>query len=209
MTKKRKPRAPTVSAVGIKKHIEAIEDPELWQLANRLEEYERLRKEGLLNTPFIALEALGALAGGIASGRSEDQLRTAWPKEWGNETITVPLPLILALRDVWVDYKQSPSGKTLGEAFQIEGGAQGKHPMKSKIATIDKERKLARDVETIYLQLEKDENPLRLEDAIQTVADENNLSFDTVKQAHRSHRKHIRASLEELEVLKGVKTSRS
>jgi hypothetical protein len=209
MNKRRKPRAPAVSSDGLKDHKNAIEDRELWQLANRLEEFERLRKDKVLNTPFIALEALGALSGGLVSGRTEEQLRTAWPAEWGQDTITVPLSLLLALRDVWDNYKQASSGRTLGEAFQIEGGSQGKHPMKSKLATIDRARKLARKVEINYLQLEGDTNPMRIEDAIQTVADENEVSFVTVKEAYDDHKKHIRSSLEELGLLKGVKTSRS
>ena len=206
---KRTPRAPVISADGLKQHKEALGDKELWQLNNRLEILEELRSVGVLNTPFIALEALSALSGALVTGRSEEQLQTVWPKDWGNETITVPLVLILALREVWTDYKNAPSSKTLGEAFQIEGGGQGKPRMKSKLGAIDRARRLAREVEVIYLQLEDDKSPSRLADAIQMVADQNKVSFGSVQKAHKARRKHIRSSLKDLEVLKGVKSSGS
>lgn len=206
---RRKVRSPLVSEEGVKRNKEAISDRELWQLNNRLEELERLRKEGVLNTPFLALEALGALSQGLISGRTEAQLRTVWPKDWGTETIEVPLALLLALRDVWSDYKQAPPGKTLGETFKIEGGEQGKHPMKSKLATIDKARKLAREVEISYYQLDREQGDTRLQDAIQTVATRNQVSFETVKEAHKQHRDYIRSVLTDVGVLKRVKSSGS
>lgn len=206
MTKRRKPRPPIISSEHLRRHKEAVGDTELWQLANRLAELERLRADGELNPPYIALEALGSLAGGLLSGRSQEQLQTVWPEEWGEETMVVPLALVLALRDAWVNYRQAPLGKTLGEAFQIEGGSQGKHPMKSRLATIDNGRRLAREVEVLYLAVENDENALRLEEAIQTVADKNGVSFRTAEEAHKAHRKYIRMALEELEILKGAKS---
>jgi hypothetical protein len=205
---RRKSRAPVVSNEGLNQHKEAIADRELWQLNNRLEELERLRKAGVLNTPFIALEALGALSGGVVNGRTEAELKTTWPQEWGHETVTVPLALLHALRAAWADYRQAPTGKTLGESFRIEGGEQGKHPMKSKLATVDNARRLAGEVESIYYQVEGEESDLRLEEAIQTVASKNGVSFEAVKEAHKKHRDYIRADLTDVGVLKGVKTSR-
>lgn len=205
---RRKARAPIISKEGLKQHKEAISDPELWQLNNRLEELERLRKAGVLNTPFIALEALGALSDGLVNGRTEDELRTTWPQKWGQETVTVPLVLLHALREAWSDYKQAPTGKNLGESFKIEGGEQGKHPMKSKLATIDNARRLAGEVEALYYQIEGEEDTMRLEDAIQTVASANNVSFATAKEAHKKHRDYVRSGLTDVGVLKGVKTSK-
>lgn len=206
---RRKARAPVVSEKGLKLHKEAISDRELWQLNNRLEELERLRKEGVLNTPFIALEALGALSQGLISGRTEAQLRTVWPKDWGTETVAVPLALLLALHDAWSNYKKAPTGKTLGETFEIEGGKQGKRPMKSKLATIDNARKLASEVEVFYYQIDPEQSDIRLQDVIHAVATKNQVSFETVKEAHKQHRDYIRSVLTDLEVLKGVKSTGS
>lgn len=202
---RRKTRAPEVSLQGLEEHKEAISDPDLWALSNRLEELERLRKEGVLNTPFVALEALGALSGGLVGGRSEGQLKTVWPDDWGSETIEVPLALLLSLRDAWAIYKSAPTGKTLGEAFGVEGDGI----MKSKLHTIDKHRRLAREVELEYYKIECVKSDVRRDDAIQNVADKNGLSFDTVKEAHKAHRIKIRSVLSDVGVLKGVKTSDS
>lgn len=209
MTKKRKPRAPKVSEEGLAEIKEALDDRELWALTNRFEILEELRKTGVLNTPYIALEALGALAFGLKSGRNEQQLKTTWPKEWCPETATVPLVLLLALADSWDDYRSAPSGKTLGEAFKIEGGGSGNHPMKSILATIDRARGLHRQVETEYLASNHEGEALRIAEAIDKVATKNGISFQTVKDAHDLHRKQIRKDLAELGILNEVKTSQS
>ena len=200
---KRKPRGPKLSVKGLQNYKDAMADEELLQLNNRLAILERLRKEGKLNEPYIALEALGSLSGGVVSGRTERQLRTVWPSEWGNEAITVPLKLLLVLSEVWVKYKQPENKLTLGEAFEIEGGGQGKHPMKSILATIDRDRHLANKVEFLYIKKEDDENPLRLEEAITEVADKEGLAFETVGQAHEKYKKYTRTTLTDVGVLKG------
>tara|TARA_R110002167_G_scaffold366444_2_gene597249 strand:- start:112941 stop:113459 length:519 start_codon:yes stop_codon:yes gene_type:complete len=172
-----------------------------------MEVLEGLRKDGVLNTPFIALEALGALSGAMLSGRAEAEMQTTWPKEWGNETITLPLSLILALRSGWDDYRQAPTGRSFGEALQIEGGGQGNHSMKAKLATIDRARGLANQIEINYIEIEGDQTPMRLDNAIHEVALANSVSFETAKAAHKAHRNDIRDALTDLELLKGVKPS--
>jgi hypothetical protein len=200
---KRKPRGPTLSVKGLQNHKDAVADEELWELNNRLEILERLRKEEKLNTPFIALEALAELSEGVVSRRTERQLRTVWPSEWGNETITVPLKLLLALSEVWGEYRQPENKMTLGEAFEIEGGGQGKHSMKEKLATEKGYIRLARKVEILYIAKEDDEDALTLEEAIEEVAGKEGVAFETVKQAHKKYKKYIRTTLTDVGVLKG------
>ena len=200
---KRKPRGPKLSVTGLQNYKDAVADGELWQLNNRLEILERLRKEEKLNTPFIALEALAALSEGVVSRRTERQLRTVWPSEWGNEAITVPLKLLLDLGKVWGEYRQPENKMTLGEAFEIEGGGRGKHPMKEKLATEIGYIRLANKVEILYIAIEGDENPLRLEEAIAEVADKEGVGFETVEQAHKKYKKYTRTTLTDVGVLKG------
>ena len=197
-----------VSEEGLAELNNAIADEELLALSHRLELFEELLSDGVLNTPYIALEALGAFVGGLESGRTNEQLRSTWPKEWGEESATVPLALLRVLASAWDDYRQAPSGKTLGETFRIEGGSAGKHQMKKKLATIDRARRLARDVEVEYLSGNDEGDDLRLEDAILNVANSYELSFQTVKDAHDKHRSRIRTRLTEIGVLKEVKTSK-
>lgn len=203
MTKRRKTRAPIVSGEALKEFKESIEDRELLRLSYRFEFLEELNKAGILNTRFLALEALGALSGGKIEGRAADDLQTCWPKEWGAETITLPLSLILALRDGWHDYKNAPTGKKLGEALRIEGGGQGNHPMKTKLEAIDRARGLAREVESRYLRIEGDPDSLPKDEVMFEVARTYEVSFDTVKDACDAHSIAIRRELEALSILKG------
>ena len=205
---RRKPRAPKVSVEGLSAAQEALYDQELLQLSYRMEAFEKLRKDGVLNTPFIALEALSALALGLASGRTQSELDTTWPKEWGTGTITVPLALLSAIQQCWMNYRDAPQGTTLGEEFKIEGGGQGSHPMKTKLAAIDRQMKLARRVEELYLS-ENVNGTLRLEDAIDRVAEESGAGVQTVKNAHAAHRNQINSGLTDLGILTEVSTSRS
>lgn len=206
---KRKPRGRSVDPNALKELKENIVNRELFRLAYRLEILEELRKAHELNTPFIALEALGALAGGKVAGVSEEGLQSCWPEEWGDQTITVPLSLVLALRDGWHNYKTAPSGVSLGEALKIEGGRQGRKPMKAHLEKIDKARKLARAVESRYLQIEGTPDSMTLDDVVWEVANANDFSFQKVKDAYKVHAKAIRRELETLGVLKGVKITRS
>lgn len=199
---RRKPRGPTVDPKALKQLKEDIVDRELLQLAFRLEVFESLRKNCELNTPFIALEALGAFAGAKAAGRTEKDLQSCWPEEWGTETITVPLSLLLALRDGWNDYKVAPPGKSLGEALKIEGGGQGSQPMKGRLKTIDRDRALANAVERRYLQLEGSPDSMTLAAVLSEVADAHGLSVETVEKAHDLHKHVIRDQLISLELLK-------
>lgn len=204
---RRKPRGRSVEPKALAELNEAVIDPELLRLARRFEIFEALRKDGVLNEPFIALEALGAFAGAKAAGRTETDLRSCWAEEWGPETITVPLSLVLAIRDGWGDYKTAPPGKNLGEALKIEGGGQGRRTMKDRLNAIDRDRGLANAVESKYLQIEGAPDSMTLEEALSEVAEERGLSFETVKTAHDLHKSAIRRELEEFGVLKRVKTS--
>ena len=206
---RRKPRGHTVDPKALRQLKEDIVDRELLQLAFRLEIFEALRKNRELNTPFIALEALGAFAGAKAAGRTEKDLQSCWPEEWGTETITVPLSLLLALRDGWNDYKFAPPGKSLGEALKIEGGGQGRPPMRERLKTIDRDRALANAVESRYFQIEGAPDSMSLEDVFSEVAEAHGLSVETVKKAHSLHKHAIRQKLDYFGILKGVKTSRS
>lgn len=189
---RRKPRGPTIDERALKKLKEDIVDRELFQLSYRLRALEALRQKREINTIFIALEALGAFAGAKTAGRTEIDLQSCWPEEWGTETITVPLPLLLALRDAWANYKAAHSGKSLGEAFQLEGGGQGRPPMKQRLETIDRAVVLANAVESRYLQIEGASDSLSLADVLAEVSEKNQLSVETVKKAHDLHKEIIR-----------------
>ena len=56
----------------------------------------------------------------------------------GSETISVPLPLLIALRDAWDTYRSADGSVSLGESFHIEGKGQGKSKMKGGSSSASK-----------------------------------------------------------------------
>jgi hypothetical protein len=201
MAKSRKPRGPIVNPKALEGWKEGSADKEIVRLSFRFKILEELMQAGDLNNRFVALEALGALAGARLADRTEKTLKTCWPESWGDETLSVPLSLLLALRDGWVDYKNAPSGKNLGEAFKIEGGGQGARPMKVKLENIDRARGLANQVEKRYLQIEGERGAKTLHKVLTEVASEKKLSFETVKMAHEAHKRDIRLEMAALGLL--------
>lgn len=206
MKKPRRKRAPTIDLDAIASLKAGTHDRDLTRLKSRLADFEELRAQQVLNTPFIALEAISALAGGLVTGKTEAELRSTWPKTWGDETISVPLALLLALRDAWSDYRHAGPGVTLGEAFGIEGAkSQGSHRMKSKLATLDREVKDAIAVELEYLISSLEGKGTALEDVTGEVSGTVGKSAETVGKHHRKHADTLRNKLKKIGVLKEPK----
>ena len=174
-----------VDEAGLAKHI-AEHDLTLESLKNRFAQLEALRANNELTTTYLAFEGLSALLGGRMEGYSDDELRNSWPSSWGNRTVAVPAALLHALAESWVKYKKSDSGTTLGEAFQLEGGGQGKSRLKDKQATRDQNRKHARDVVALRWQ-----KGISLECAFGEIAERREVSIDTVRAAYKKYGKAI------------------
>jgi len=152
----------------------------LVQLTSRLEELDIEHRDGKLPSTYIALDALGAFVGCRLEGYSDEEWRATWPEIWGTEEISVPLVLLVALRDAWFDYKVAPIGKTLGESFHLEGlGARG---VKGRKQTRDKSKGLSNRVLNEYICAEGE---ISLEDAIAIVAESQGVAFKTVEKAYQ------------------------
>lgn len=169
----------------------------------RLLQFENLRHDKVLNTQFIALEALSAIAGASLAGKSEEAVRATWPEPWGDATISVPLPMVLALGRAWLSYRSPNSSQSLGEAFRIEGRGQGKTPMKDVLANLDAARRNANDVEAAYLASNTDSVGISLEQAFDEIAEAQGIAPETVKKHHRKHKDEICKGLEGKGILKG------
>ena len=204
MKKSRKKRAPIVLTEGLKSVTQdKSRDDELERLKARLIQFENLRQDEVLNKTFIAFEALSAIAGASLAGKSEDAVRNTWPKTWGDETISVPLPLVLELRDAWLLYRTQDFNQSLGEAFRVEGRGQGKKPMKDVLANLDAARRHANDVEIAYIAHNNGGAEASLEQVYEEIADAEGIAPETVKRHHRTHKEKIREQLIEKGVLKG------
>ncbi|MDC1412631.1 hypothetical protein N8370_07865 [Amylibacter sp.] len=166
-------------------------------LKSRWEHYEDLRKSGEMPTSFIALEVISVIAATEEHGFSEEQIQSTFPKEWGAETINIPVSFLNVIRDCWWRYRDSKT-LLLGKAFGIENlNRQGSHPVKSKISTIDLHRKYARCVIREYYVPDQEDNPRALIDVYADVAADLGVSIDTVKAAYLKYSPKIIAGLKE------------
>ena len=188
-----KPRPPKVNEENLKE-TKSQTSP-ITKLKSRFEIFEEMRKKEEIPKTYIAFEAFCALYGGRLEGYTDDELRKSWPKDWDCNTLTLPAVLVQALTSAWVDYQKAPIGKTLGEAFQLEGGGQGKKKIKDTLKTIDKARSLSNQVEINYLSAGETSHSISLEEVYHNVAEENDVSFDTVRKAHLKYGKDTRKEL--------------
>ena len=177
-----KPSPPKLNRDGLKEFRSSTDDKaELIALASRFETYQTSLKTHELTTTFIAFEALAAFCGGRLEGYSDEDLQTTWPKDWGSDAAKVPFTLLMALSRAWMKYQTSPKGTTLGEAFGLEGGGQGRQRIKDRQATRDKHKKLSNKVLIEYLS---PEGRISVENAIAIVAEAEDVPFKTVERAY-------------------------
>ena len=167
---------------------------------------EEMKDKRSLNTPFISLEALARITTACIEGYEEDDVLGSYPDAWGRETISVPLPLLIALKDAWDSYRSADVGISLGESFGVEGKGQGKSKMKGRLEQRLKEHRIMNAVELAYLasgNTAEEVDAISLEVAIEQVAEVEGLSADTVQKYHKKHSKYLRGELKSKGILKG------
>jgi hypothetical protein len=167
---------------------------------------EKMKDEQSLNTPFVSLEALARITAARIEGYEERNILGSCPNAWGDETIRVPLPLLIALKDAWDKYRSADGSVSLGESFSIEGKGQGKSKMKGRLEQRLKEHRVRSAVEVAYLASGytlEEPDPISLEVAIGQVAEAEELSAETVRKYHKKHSKRLREELKNEGVLKG------
>ena len=82
---------------------------------------ERMKDEQSLNLPFISLEALARITTARIEGYAEADILGSCPDAWGHETISVPAPLLIALKEAWDKYRLADGSVSLGESLGVEG----------------------------------------------------------------------------------------
>ena len=164
-----KPKPPALDVEHLRRFN--AEPYALKTLRARLRQLETARKAKEVTTTYIAFEALSAFVGGRSAGHTDAELRETWPSEWGEQTITVPLALLSELAQGWVKYTDPSDAATLGEAMKLEGGGQGSSPVKRRMQTKDRRRKLANAVIIEYLAQGAAGQPISLEASKNIVAD--------------------------------------
>lgn len=204
----KRPRKPRTPRLDLEKLREVRSERTLPQQLRKLESYflllEKMKDERSLNTPFIALEALSQMTSARIEGFGNEDLLELCPEAWGDETITVPLPLLIALTDVWDAYRTADAGVSLGESFGIEGHGQGNRKMKARLEQRLKEHRIANAVETAYLSLgntAEATDAISLDVACKQVAEDKGLSEETVRIYHRKHSQNLRNELKRKNIL--------
>lgn len=165
-----------------------------------------MKDEQSLNTPFVSVEALARITTARIEGFEEDDVLGSCPDAWGRETIRVPLPLLIALKDAWDTYRSADGSVSLGESFSIEGKGQGKGKMKRRLGQRLKENRITNTVELAYLasgNTGEEPDAISLEVAIEQMAEIEKLSADTVRKYHKKHSKYLRGELKSKGLLKG------
>ena len=203
MTQNRKSRSEKLDLEKLKAIRADLKAPEILQMSQRLEYYEELRLQGELPTTFIALEALSMLVGGLEEGHSKEALSSAWPNDWDEETFEVPKHLIAALVTPWLSYKELEGEKSLGQVFGLEPSLSTSRKTVTSMKVKDQHLSLANEVELNYLAAGTDGKGSALEAVIEGVASANNISFETVKNAHKAHKERIRNGLRSVGLLRG------
>ena len=207
MKHSRKKRTPHLDLDKLKKVGSQIRsEGELGKLASYFLLLERMKQEGGLTAPFIAFEALARFTTARTDGFQEEDILKSCPEAWGQQTVSIPLPLLMALRDTWDLYRSADAGVSLGETFGIEGKGQGKDKMKRKLEQRLKENRIANAVELAYLssgETGERSDAVSLDQAIEQVAEFEGLSVDTVKAYHKKHNKYLRSVLKDNNLIKG------
>ena len=141
-----KPRPPSYNPKILEKRLTVMKVAK-----NRFDILDEHRKKDDLPTSYITLEGLSFFQTSREQGYTDEQLRDAWPDSWGKEEVIVPAALLNTLKTAWLTYRDAPSGTTLGEAFGLEGGGQGKLPAHKLQMNRENRRGIAQQVEGIYI----------------------------------------------------------
>ena len=207
MKHSRKKRTPTLDLDKLKETSSRTRvEEEVPKLKAYLSLLEEMKAEQKLNTPFISMEALARITTANIEGYNEEDVLATRPEAWGNETISVPLPLLIALRDAWDTYRSADGSVSLGESFHIEGKGQGKSKMKGRLEQRLKEHRITNAVEVAYLasgNAGEEPDAISLETAIEQVAEAEELKADTVRKYHKKHSKYLRGEFKNKGLLKG------
>ena len=207
MKHSRKKRTPQLDLDKLKEvgsHIRS--EGELGKLTSYFLLLERMERDRGLTAPFIAFEALARITTARTEGYQEEDILKSCPEAWGQQTVSIPLPLLMALRDTWDLYRSADAGVSLGETFGIEGKGQGKDKMKRKFEQRLKESRISNAVELAYISsgnAGEQSDAVSLDQAIEQVAEFEGLSVDTVKAYHKKHHKYLRSELKSKDLLKG------
>lgn len=189
----------------LKSYLEDDLNKSIFQLYNRSH---MLLGNDKLPKSLISLEMLESAFSFFEAGHGHAELTEAYPVEaWREDTVEVPRAWIRVLVEAWQKYKKNGFQTTLGEAFELEGGGQGKQPAKHWLEMMNRATRMSAAVIVEYLNERSSGKSASWERACEIVAQKEDVSLDTVKRATNSMKEDILRKLSEYHVLKEGKSS--
>lgn len=159
----------------------------------------------------ISLEMMQSVSSAFEAGLRHSDVSSGYPvKEWRDDTVEIPREWLSDMVEGWKKYKESPTGSNFGEAFRIEGGAQGRKPVREKLQRLNQELRLSNSALVEYLLEIANGGKASWERAFGNVVKGGaGVSEGTVKRASEKHRKRFLRVATDLGLISRRSTSRS
>ncbi|MFU1478207.1 hypothetical protein ACM25N_11080 [Roseovarius sp. C7] len=171
------------------------EEKFLEQFSARARQYADLVKAGELPVQYACFDLLSSIYSAIEGGMEGDRITSAYPmKDWQERTVEVPQALLRPIVESWMEY--GLGNKKLGEAFQIEGGGQGKRLIKRLREKADRDIRLSNKVVCLLVDAKHRGAPISQDAAFQTIVEVDGEQYETVRKAFQ---KYGRDTLDHLE----------
>lgn len=138
----------------------------------------------------VAFEMMQSAFSAFEGGLAHKDIADAYPAtEWREDTVEIPRDWLRVMVDGWAKYKSGNTGSTLGEAFSVEGGGQGRHPVRESLDQLNRNIRLSNKAEVEYRVAQAEGSNAAWERAFNAVAADEGVSEETVKRAHNRFRK--------------------
>lgn len=176
-------------------HFVTDSDRELDALADYIANLEQLKKEQKLPTTYVAFEILENIFSGLENGYSAERLLEKLPIELSNNVVPVPAPVIGALLNGWLKYKNSET-HDMDHSFGLLGDETRRPPV-SNMKQLNKELNLVRQVVGIIYRANLDGKEITLSDAMGVLSEteEIDVSYETIRKAWYKHREKMNNDL--------------
>lgn len=178
----------------------------LARLRARSEQFRNRQEAGNLSDGYIALDLIRALYSAHGNVHPQAVRSALDDPAWRTDTVEIPTAFIKVIAEAWGEYLEQqsiPQGKTLGQCFKVEAQRQGRKGAAKLARTEDRAIALSNRVVEVILSAEEDGKPIKQTAAIALVAEREEVSEVTVRNAFRRIGRPLLGAYRE-----AVKTSR-
>lgn len=135
-----------------------------------------------ISAQYASLDLLSTIFLAIEEGLDNSEITVCYPvASWREDTVEVPRALLRPIVESWMEYQSG--SKKLGEAFNVEGGGQGRRSVRNTEKTNNRDQRLSNRVVYLLLQAEGNGRPISQDAAFQTVVEESGVNYETVRKA--------------------------